>query len=273
MTITDDARDEARSFRADREGYVRGPRGPIAFVWGDHITRPGQKVADAPGLWSPAPKGVAGIVVTATADEGVVIGGTTVDGQATLFHETADGPHLAAFPDGSEGVVFTYDDSRYALQVWNPQSEWAKRFDRIEAFDWDEGWAVEAEIRPVEDGRTVAITHHRDPTPVEVRVAAELRFTIDGGEHRLLATRFGDSYLVHFRDATNGVSSYHAGRSILVPDTGGSAVTLDFNRATLLPCSFSLAWNCPLPPVENSLPFEVTAGERNAVDAAGVQLL
>jgi uncharacterized protein (DUF1684 family) len=263
---------QLHAFRQRRQDDASGPRGSVAFVWGDFVTEPGQRVTGAPGRWSPAPEGVAGVVLHASAEDGVTLDGTLVDGDATLFHESAEGPHLARFADGAEGVVFTYDHGKYALQVWDNHSEWANRFDRIDAFDEASEWVIEAEVRPIPEGRTVAISHHRDPRPVEVPVAAEVRFTVDGEEQLLLATRFDDSYLVHFRDATNGLTSYSAGRSVQLPVAEGS-VTLDFNRATLLPCSFSHAWNCPLPPAENRLPFAVEAGERKAVDAQGTPLL
>ena len=260
-------------FRAARDRAARGARGSVAFVWGDFIDADDQVVTGAPGLWSPAQTGVPGIVVAATAAEGIRIGGALVDGTATLFHEAAHGPHLATFPGGAEGVVFSYDGQRFALQVWNPASDLARRFGRIDAYDEDPAWILAAEVRDVTDGRTVTIAHHRDPRPVEVSVVAELRFQMDGAPATLLAGRYGDDYVVSFRDATSGSETYGSGRTLAVAMTGTNAVALDFNRATLLPCAFSHAWNCPLPPAENTLPFRVTAGERNVLAADGSTML
>ncbi|MET0806913.1 MAG: DUF1684 domain-containing protein [Lacisediminihabitans sp.] len=260
-------------FRAARDRAARGPRGSVAFVWGDFIDGDDQVVSGAPGLWSPAPVGIAGIVVTATAADGIRIGGALVDGTATLFHDSAHGPHLATFPGGAEGVVFSYDAQRFALQVWNPASELARGFARIDAYDEDPAWVLRAEVHDVTEGRTVAIAHHRDPRPVEVPVVAELRFEVEGSPVTLLAGRYGDDYLVSFRDRTSGSETYGSGRTLAVAMTGTDAATLDFNRATLLPCAFSHAWNCPLPPAENTLPFRVTAGERNVLAADGSVLL
>ena len=116
-----------------RTEFVRGKRGPVSFVWGNHVEKRGQRVPGAPGLWSPLPKGEAGLLVEASASDGIVIDGHTVDGSAKL--------------------------------------------------------------------------------------AAE------------------------------------------------------FNYATPLPCSFSRAWNCPIPPLENRLRVPIEAGERFAVDRDGVPLL
>lgn len=122
----------------------------------------------------------------------------------------------------------------------------------------------------------VTITHHRHPEPVEVPVVADVEFTRDGQTYRLAATAAGpdrDLLFVHFRDATSGVQSYGAGRGLRFPADHEGTVRLDFNRATLLPCSFSRARNCPLPPAENTLPIPVRAGERHAADAEGAPLL
>ncbi len=278
MTITETRRPapaEWTAFLQQRREQATARRGPASFVWGDFVTEPGQRVAEAPGRWSPLPHGQAGLSVEATAEDGIRIGGALVTGRAILHADEADGPALAEFPGGAEGVIFTYDGSKHALQVWNPQSDWARRFDTISAFDWDPDWVVEATVAEVPAGRTVVITHHRDPRPVEVPVVAEVTFAHDGREHRLVATPGGpdaQGLFLHFRDATNGSESYAAGRSIrFVPD-GGRAV-LDFNYAALLPCSFSLAWNCPLPPGENTLDIPVRAGERHALDHDGKPLL
>lgn len=263
------------AFRERRRREATSKRGPAAFVWGDFVTEPGQQVREAPGRWSPLPDGRPGLSVRADAGEGIRIGDALVDGEAILHADAADGSALASFPDGAEGVIFTYDGSKYALQVWNPRSAWASRFADISAFGWDPSWRVEATVTPVLSGRTVSITHHRDPRPVDVPVVAEVTFVHDGAEHRLVATPGGpgiDGLFIHFRDATNGKESYSAGRGVRV-ENGQEHVVLDFNYATLLPCSFSLAWNCPLPPAENTLDIPVRAGERNAVDANGEVLL
>lgn len=266
---------ELREHRARRRRDAVGRRGPASFVWGDFVTESDASVEGAPGLWSPLPAGHAGLLVRASADAGIRIGGRLVDGEAVLHADETDGPTVAEFPDGAEGVIFSYDRTKFALQVWNPKSAWASRFDDIAAFEWDPSWRVPARVIPVEPGRTVAITHHRDPRPVEVPVVAEVAFSHGGRDHRLLATPGGPGQaglFVHFRDASNGAESYSAGRSLaFVPD--GDRAELDFNYAALLPCSFSLAWNCPLPPAENTLQVAVRAGERNAVDAEGAPLL
>lgn len=174
--------------------------------------------------------------------------------------------------------MFSYDGEKFALQVWNKDSERMRRFDRIDVFDYAPEWLVPARIKPPQEERTVTIAHYRDPRPVDVPVAAEVVLTVGEHFYVLLATEHEGSLTIPFRDATNGESSYGAGRVLDLPLTGPDAVKVgdvafvDLNRARLLPCAFSPAWNCPLPPAENVLPIAIEAGEKWPVDAEGTAL-
>jgi len=73
-----------------------------------------------------------------------------------------------------------------------------------------------------------------------------------------------------FRDATNGSTTYGAGRYLLDTgkgaDLGGDPVAgtriIDLNFAYHPSCAFDPRWACPLAPPENRLPVAVEAGER-----------
>lgn len=114
------------------------------------------------------------------------------------------------------------------------------------------------------------------PRPTTVGAAVEglkhvydapgrIEFAVDGVPLSLTAfngVRPG-SLSVLFTDATSGVTTYPANRSLSVaaPDEQGR-VTLDFNRATNLPCAYTDFATCPLPPAENRLSVAVEAGEK-----------
>jgi hypothetical protein len=67
-----------------------------------------------------------------------------------------------------------------------------------------------------------------------------------------------------FRDATSGVTTYPGGRSLSIDAPGADGtVTLDFNRASNLPCAFTDYATCPVAPSENRLTVAVEAGEKN----------
>jgi uncharacterized protein (DUF1684 family) len=212
-------------------------------------------------------------MVEASASDGIVIDGRTVDGTAKLLADPKGPASVACFPNGAEGVIFTYDNKRYALQVWNPKSAWAQQFSHVEAFDWSADWIVDACIEAVANGKTVAVAHHRNPIPVDRPVIAKMTFNAGGAEHTLYATRYQDKLNFHFTDGTSGHESYGSGRTVRLPADQTGAVTVDFNYASLLPCSFSRAWNCPIPPLENRLRLPIRSGERFAVDRDGVPML
>jgi hypothetical protein len=72
-----------------------------------------------------------------------------------------------------------------------------------------------------------------------------------------------------FRDATNGVETYGAGRYLLdaakSADLGGNraagTLIVDFNFAFQPSCAFDPKWACPLAPPSNRLDLAVRAGE------------
>lgn len=73
-----------------------------------------------------------------------------------------------------------------------------------------------------------------------------------------------------FRDATNGIETYGAGRYALDAakgadlggDLAGRSLVIDLNFAYQPSCAFDPRWACPLAPPENRLDIRVEAGER-----------
>ncbi len=92
-----------------------------------------------------------------------------------------------------------------------------------------------------------------------------LRFQVRGREQRLalFSALDGSSLFLPFRDATSGGSTYGAGRYLEPEPLDDRRFRLDFNHAYNPYCAYNAQWVCPLPPAENQLEFEVTAGERN----------
>ena len=83
---------------------------------------------------------------------------------------------------------------------------------------------------------------------------------------------YAGGLFVAFRDSTNGVETYGAGRYLVdaakSADVGGDPVAgtliLDFNFAYQPSCAFDPKWACPLAPPENRLDLPIRAGERLA---------
>jgi len=67
-----------------------------------------------------------------------------------------------------------------------------------------------------------------------------------------------------FKDETNGESTYGGGRyiNLQITDIKNGTLMIDFNRSYNPWCAYSDGYNCPIPPKENHLKFEVAAGEK-----------
>ncbi len=74
----------------------------------------------------------------------------------------------------------------------------------------------------------------------------------------------GEFYNLWFKDATNGIETYENGRYLFFnknPDENFE-YTIDFNRAINPLCAYSKLFNCPIPTSQDSIPFEIKAGEK-----------
>lgn len=100
-----------------------------------------------------------------------------------------------------------------------------------------------------------------------------VRLPFDGGDRTLSVfwmAGYAGGLFIPFRDATNGTSTYGAGRYLIdsakSADLGVDPVTnaliLDFNFAFQPSCAFDPRFACPLAPPENRLDRPIEAGER-----------
>lgn len=74
----------------------------------------------------------------------------------------------------------------------------------------------------------------------------------------------GTMYNLWFKDATNGKETYEHGRYMFFTkeDDENFEYTIDFNRAINPLCAYSKLFNCPIPTAQDSIPFEIKAGEK-----------
>jgi hypothetical protein len=160
-------------------------------------------------------------------------------------------------------VTLVRRNGQFALRIRDRDRETRTRFAGIDRFPFDPSRRVEATFTPAEAGATFGVrnvTGFVDETPL----AGELRFRLDGHDLTLLATGDGSGGLfVVFGDLTNGRSTYGGGRFLAVPAPTSGQTSVDFNRATNPPCSFTPFATCPTPVAANRLPLAIEAGERH----------
>lgn len=153
------------------------------------------------------------------------------------------------------------------VRLWDSNSEGICSFETIDAYPFDPAWAFEATFTPHPESRAVPFEYVREtPGLRNLAVPGEIRVTIDGVEYTLDAFDDDGTLLLVFADPTNGTETYPAGRFLVLPkEENSDRVIIDFNRAYVPPCGFSIAYNCPLPPPQNRLKIPVHAGEKNPI--------
>ncbi|MCU1444517.1 DUF1684 domain-containing protein [Cryobacterium sp.] len=176
-------------------------------------------------------------------------------------------------------------EPEHGLRFWDSASPAIQAFDTISAFDYNPDWVIEALFTPVATGRTIPFEHIRDNGGSrDLVVPGDITFSRDGVDYSLSAFDDDGTLLLVFGDATNRRSgetaTYSSGRFLFVRRSGDGAagfgdagpVTLDFNRAFVPPCGFSVQYNCPLPPAQNRFAGAIEAGEREVVFTGGFDI-
>jgi uncharacterized protein (DUF1684 family) len=249
------------------------PQGNLALIntaW--MCGKPGEweTVWMAQGEWSAVEAGDKGIRLRATANDGVSVNGSLIEGETTVFARDTETPSSITFADGKTGTVIVNEEGIYALRVWDENSDDISNFGGIDAFDYDPAWVITGTFTPIEGGREVGVSQVQSQGATKSKVIpGDISFTVDGTDYSPLAFVEGRALMIVFSDATSGDSTYSVGRFLLCAPNPDGSITLDFNRAYLPPCAFNYNFNCPIPPDENRFPFAVTAGEKNVLNREG----
>ena len=154
--------------------------------------------------------------------------------------------------------------SGYLIRVHDPKAPVLQAFHGVPSYEPDPAWAVKARFEPFDSPRPTTVGAVVEGLSHVYTAPGRVRFELGGEEHTLTAFNGKNGGLnILFTDATSGVTTYAANRSLPVsaPSADGT-VTLDFNRAVNLPCAFTDFATCPLPPEGNRLPLAVEAGEK-----------
>lgn len=155
---------------------------------------------------------------------------------------------------------------QYLVRLRDLESPNVTNFKGIEIFPIDKNWRVEATLEPAEPGFQLSVVDVIGTSSMQDSPGAFV-FEIEGKPYRLYPTNAGNELFFVFGDATNGDTTYGAGRFLYAaqPDEHGKTI-LDFNKAYNPPCAFTAFATCPLPNEVNMLPIEVNAGEKNYGD-------
>lgn len=253
MTTTADAIDETfetawAHWHSERENYYGDPLGWVSITGLHWLTEDFETLPDLPGRWR------------ADADAAYVEG---IAGTERL--EPVEGAPGLYVEDGERRIEVIRRTGSVALRVHDPKSSHLRSYHGIPTYAPSERWSVTGTFTPFEQPKTVTtgavvegLEHHHT-------AVGTIGFELAGAERQLVAFSrpTGDLHVL-FTDETSGVTTYAGARSLSVgvPNAEG-ALTLDFNRAANLPCSFTDFATCPVAPPENRLAVAVEAGEKN----------
>lgn len=152
-------------------------------------------------------------------------------------------------------------NGRFAVRVRDRQNP---AFDEFQGKRWyavQPEFRVEAMFTPYEPPLTVPIVNVKGDS-IDTEVVGFLSFRIRDQEYQLDAfSETPDRLFLVFKDLTSGKSTYAPGRFLETAAPQQGRVLLDFNRAYNPPCAFTPYALCPLPPKQNHLDIEITAGE------------
>ncbi|MEY4053926.1 MAG: hypothetical protein RL034_844 [Bacteroidota bacterium] len=154
-------------------------------------------------------------------------------------------------------------EDKIGVRFRNLKAKNLLHFKGIERFAVDPKWCVQAKLSaPIQDVLMITnVLGQSTPT----KNAGKLQFELLGKSYTLdVIDEGGPNLFIAFADLSSGKTTYGAGRFIEVarPDAAGNT-QIDFNLAYNPPCAFTPFATCPLPPPQNRLAVEITAGEKN----------
>ncbi len=216
-----------------------------------------------PGTQGPEQAGtftLANGVTTVHAAPGVAlqVNGEPIS-ERVLQHDMAGAPDVVTL--GELSLIVIKRGERYGIRLYNNASPMRQAFTHLDWYEIDPAYRIEARFVTYEPARTIAYDNVLGDTTVEQSPGA-IEFTWDGVTCRLDALPRGDKLFFNFRDATNGSTTYGAGRFLYTDGPKEGIVIVDFNQATNPYCAYTLYATCPLPPAQNQLSVRIAAGER-----------
>ncbi|MEU7972422.1 DUF1684 domain-containing protein [Micromonospora sp. NPDC049089] len=252
--------EEWRQWHRSHEQVRADPHGFLAVTGLHWLTAGPQRFPDVPGEWY---TGESGPVVTLGADEKLVIDDRPIRGR----HEFGPIAERGGVTVGIDGGVLEVArrGGHDILRPRRPDNPLRVAYRGTSTFPPSRRWVLRGRFVPFDTPRPTTVGAAVEGLTHVYDAPGRIEFTVDGVPLSLTAFNghVPGSLSVLFTDATSGVTTYPANRalSVAAADEQGR-VTLDFNRATNLPCAYTDFATCPLPPVENRLPIAVEAGEK-----------
>jgi hypothetical protein len=255
---TDQFTEQWQDWKRNREQDLADPYGWLALVSLDWLTDQPTQYPGLPGLWWQDSE--AAFVDPQGAD--ITHEGEPVTG-VHRFELINSGPGTRVVAGDLEVEVARR--SGYLIRVHDPKAPVLQEFRGVPAYEPDAAWVLRGTFEPFDEPQATTVGAVVPGLSHVYQAPGTVRFDHAGKSHTLTAFngKAAGGLNILFTDATSGVTTYPANRSLGVAEIADDgSVVLDFNRAVNLPCAFTDYATCPLPPAGNNLPFAVEAGER-----------
>jgi len=246
-----------RQWQIHRDQGLRSPDGWLALV-GLFWLKPGNNsIGSAPSNDFVLPKGAAPARAGVLQLKGNDVFFVRPDGKVTKLSYDEDKPDV--IHTGSVSFYLIKRLDKLGLRVKDSNSPVLKNFKGLEYFPINSEFHVQARL--VNDPKKIPILNILGQTEMQDSPGF-VKFSYKGHEYGLRPIYEDKTLFFLFKDPTNKVNTYQAGRMLNTPLPVNGKVDLDFNRSYNPPCTFTPYATCPLPPKENTLPFPVEAGEK-----------
>jgi len=130
-------------------------------------------------------------------------------------------------------------------------------------------YLVQGEFVPLQQAQTVLL--EQGDTMKQMLKYGHAHFSVNGEKCSLLVYKplpdplmdQKDYMFIPFFDKSNGSETYEGGRYVYPVFNDAGDLEIDFNRASNPYCAYNHSFNCIVPPAENTLNFEIKAGEKS----------
>lgn len=136
-------------------------------------------------------------------------------------------------------------------------------FQGLNYFPVDSSFRISAKLTPIDNPKVISL-NMTNGAPEKYKEIGYANFSRDNQIVNLLvmeSMETGELFLPFF-DKTNGRSTYGGGRYLDPEKLSGNRILLDFNYAYNPFCVFAESYACPIPPLQNKIPFAIEAGEK-----------
>jgi uncharacterized protein (DUF1684 family) len=256
---------EVEQFRAHRQIEIAGEDGWITLAGLFWLKNGQNRVGSDPecevALPLSAPKRAGTIKVEHGAARFIPSAG--VAAKETVFKADDESSTVAL---GSVKFFVIERAGKLAVRVKDSDSPARKQFTGLVWYPVDPAWRIAAKFTPWPDKRSVTFTTVLG-TKETMESPGFVTFSKDAREFKLEPVIDEGKLFFVIRDGTSGKTTYGAARFVYAEKpkdgwTKAGTIWLDFNQAVNPPCMFTPYATCPLPPPQNRLPIQVTAGEK-----------